>query len=283
MKVDRPAGLSDSHFMLVASLALVLSAANVEPGAAVLVWRRTGVAPATAELLARQVSSALVAEHVPLALDADAARGATTRLGLSDASACDGRKRCLSELARQLDVGWVIALSFAQLGADRSMAVELFKPADGVVVVKDALILGDAPLTPEQLAPFAAKVRAALGVQLDAPLAPPPPPALTLEPPPSPPPVVVTTPALQKSPSAVSLGLGAGGVASLVVGAVLIITGVVDHADAVATQPSGSERLARYPADEVLRRANDADTRTGVGVALASLGLGLGSAAVLTW
>lgn len=272
--------------MLVASLALVLSAANVEPGVAVLVSRRTGVTPATTELLARQASAALLAERVPLKLDADAARAAVTRLGLSDSAACDGRKRCLAELARQLEVEWVIALSFAQLGSDRSMAIELFKPADGVVVAKDALILGEAAFTPEQLAPFAAKARAALGVPVavssDVPVAPPPPPSL--EPPP-PPPVLVVTPVPAPAPRshAVSFALGAGGVASLVTGAVLIITGVVDHADAVATQPSGSELRARYPADEVLRRANDADARTGVGVALSSLGLGLGTAAVLTW
>lgn len=274
--------------MLVGCLALVLSAANVEPTVAVLVSRRTGVPAATADALARQVSTALTAERVPLKLDADAARAAVTRLGLSDAAACDGRKRCVTELARQLGVEWVVGLSFAQLGGDRSMAIELFRQSDGAVVAKDALLLGaNTDLAPEQLAPFAARVREVLGVATpppptDAPVATRPP-QLTPEPPPPPPPVVVAEPPPPQKGHAASLGLGAAGVASLVAGVVLMVSGTIDHADAVATTPVGAERRARYPADEVLRRANDADARSGLGVGLSALALGLGAAAVLAW
>ena len=80
-----------------------------------------------------------------------------------------------------------------------------------------------------------------------------------------------------------SIGLGAGAAAALIAGTALLVSGLVDHADAVATQTSGTERLARYPADEVLCRANDADARTGAGAGLAGVAVALGVAAVLAW
>ncbi len=281
--------------MFAAWLSFVSGAATAEPTVSVLVSRRTGVPAATADSLARQVSTALVAEQVPLKLDADAARTAVARLGLSSSVACDGRKRCLVELARQLNVEWVVVLSVAQLGADRSMAIELLRQ-DGVVVAKEALLFGaDAVVTREQLAAFATQVRSALGISSpvaltpvapppDAPVAPPPQPVLTPVPPPASQGVLMPAPPVARTSHAPAFVLGGAAAASLAAGVALLVTGLVDHAKAVETQPrQGSERLALYSAEEVLSRANDADRRTGLGVGLAVVAAGLATGAVLSW
>lgn len=255
-----------------------------------LVTRRTGLSVNEADALGDALSKSLVSRGVWLRLDAPAARAAVARLGLKDAALCEGRKRCIAELASQLGVKWVISLSLAKLGGDLSIGFELINEG-GTVVDKDSLV-SVAGTTPgaEQLEPFAKKVRAVLGEapapvtpQTDTPtVATPPVVSLTPTPPPEPP-LLISEPAPPPKSHGAALILGGGAVASLVAGVALVVSGVIDGATARRTTLVDGERRADFPASEVLARSNDADTRLGVGVGLGVLGLGLGAGAVFAW
>lgn len=274
---------------MVWCLALVLSAAAVEPQAVVLVTRRTGLSVADSDALSRELSRQFVAQRVPLKMDADASRAAFNRLGLKDSAACDGKKRCIVELAHQLGTPWVISLSFARLGSDLSIGLELLRESTGAVVEKDALIVASgATPTAEQIEPFSRKLREVLGstiapvVDVPVVVAPPveKPVKLTPEVPVNPP-VVIVAPVAPKGHGA-SIGLGVGAAASVIAGVTLIIVGVTQHADLQPVQ-SGAELRSKYSASKAVELANGADTALGTGIGLGVLGLALGTGAVIAW
>ena len=126
---------------MIFAVLLTFSLGAVDAQTAVLVGRRTSLSQADAEVIPRTISTHLTGAQVPLKLDADAARASLSRLGLKDASACNGRKACITELGRQLQATFVISLSLSQVGSDCSIALELLRVFDGVVLEKEALIL----------------------------------------------------------------------------------------------------------------------------------------------
>jgi hypothetical protein len=263
---------------------------------AVVVGRRTSVAPADAHALARSASAQLVERKVPLKLDADAARGALARLGLKDAAACNGRKACLTELGRQLGVAWLVSLSVAQVGSDRSVAVDLLEVASGNIAEREALILAPrVALAPDAFSAFAERVRQRLSPAappppvIDRPLveAPPPPPLVTPPAAPAPAPAATTVvaeapPAAPKSRAApVVLGIAAG--AALVASGVLLASGLAARGEAYRTERVGAEERSPYSASEVQARAGAANGQLGVAGGVGAVALGLGVAMVLTW
>lgn len=273
---------------MIFGLVVTLSLAAADADVAVLVGRRTSVSPAEAQALSQTISTHLTSARVPLKFDADAARASLSRLGLKDASACNGRKACITELGRQLQVGWVISLSLSQVGSDRSIALELQRVADGVVPEKEALILATgARLTADQLTGFAARVRTQLGLS-DTPVAevtPPPvvkPPPVVIEPPPPP---VVVAPAQPPAPKShvTSLVLAGAAVVALAVGTGLLISGLNGRAAAYATTEVDGTLRSPYTASEVQRRAGAASVELGVAGGAAAVGLGLGVGAVIAW
>lgn len=273
--------------MLVAVLLSLIVGSVDSQTAAVLVGRRTSVSQAEAEAISQAVSAHLVAAKVPLTLDADAARASLNKLGLKDASACTGRKACLTELGRQLSVAWVVALSLSQVGNDRALALELVRVADGVAVEKDALILAPgAKVSSEQVAGFASRALQHLTPpREDRPVVevPAPPKALTpKEPPPATP--IVSAPVLPAQRSHVaSFVLGGAGVVALGVATGLLVSGLNTRAEAYRTSELDGALRSPYPASEVQRRASAGGVQLGVAGALAAAGLGLGTAAVITW
>lgn len=273
---------------MIFAVLLTFSLGAVDAETAVLVGRRTSLSQADAQVLSQTISTHLANAGVPLKLDADAARDSLSKLGLKDASACNGRKACVSELGRQLQVAYVLALSLSQVGSDRSLALELLRVSDGVVLEREALILATgANVTADQLTSFSARVRTQLGVS-DKPVAEPPPvvkdpvPVVVKEPPPLP---IVTTP-LPPAPKShvTSLVLGGAGVVALAVATGLLVSGLNGRASAYATTPGPDGTLrSPYSASEVQRRAGAGGIELGVAGGLAAAGLGLGVAAVITW
>lgn len=259
-----------------------------DPGTVVLVGRRTGLSQTESQVLAQTISTHLREARVPVRLDATAASTALGRMGLKDASACNGRKACLTELGRQLESPWVISLSLSRIDADLSIAVELVRVADGQVVEKDAMIIpvGAKP-TADQFAAFATKANTHFPAKADAPRveAPPPPPEKPdLVPPPPPPEVVspVLPPPVAKSRTTPII-LGSAAVVAIGVGTALLISGLNTRADAYTTLDDGGVLRSPYPASVVQQKASSGAVQLGVAGALGAVGLGLGTAAVLTW
>ena len=254
----------------------------VDPqSAALLVGRRTSVSQADAQALSQTISTHLASAKVPLTLDADAARASLNRLGLKDASACNGRKACLTELGNQLAVTWVISLSLSQVGSDRSLALELVRVADGVALEKEALILGPgAPITADQLAGFASRLLTHLAPKVDRPVV-----EGTPLIPKEAPPVVVVTPPVAPAPKShvASFVLGGAGVIALGVATGLLVSGLNARAEAYRTMELDGTLRSPYAASEVQSRAAGGGVQLGIAGAVAAAGLGLGTAAVITW
>lgn len=271
--------------MLFAAL-LTWSLGAVDPAAAVLVGRRTSLSAADAQVLAQTISKHLVSAKVPIKLDADAARSSLARLGLKDASACNGRKACVSELGRQLSAAYVISLSLSEVGSDRSIALELLRVEDGLVLEKEALILAPgATITADQLASFSTLVLTRFGLG-DRPVVEAPPPVKVPEPvvrADLPPVIIAPLPPPPPKSHVSSFVLGGAGVVALGVATGLLVAGLNGRAEAYrSTEVEGVQR-SPYAASEVQRRAAAGGVQLGLAGGLAAAGLGLGTAAVITW
>lgn len=268
---------------------LSLLTAAPETKSAVLVTRRTAFTREEADATSRSISKELVAQRVLIQLDADGAREALARLGLQDSSACAGRKKCISELGRQLGVTWVIALSLARVGADQSIGIELIKVSDGSVSEKEALVLPKG--TTPSLAAFAGKLRAVVGEvaptpapEPDRPVAVVTPPKPELTPVVTPPPQIIEPPPKTMPRShAPQFVMGGVAVASLVAGTALIISGASARSEAFRVIESNGVRQSPYSASEVRARAENGNVQLGIGGALGAVAVGLGATAVITW
>ena len=270
---------------MLSAVVLTLSLASVDPQIALLVGRRTSVTQADAQLLSQKISTQLSAAGVPLKLDADAARANLSRLGLKDASACNGRKACVTELGRQLGVTLVMVLSLSQVGNDRSIALELLRVEDGMVLEKEALILPTGTdVKDEELSAFFGRVRKQVVVE-DRPVVEAP--VKVSEPvlPVLPPTPLVIAPAAPAPPKSHvgSFVLGGVAVAALAVATGLLVSGLNTRADAYRTTEIDGTLRSPYAASEVQRRAAGGSVALGIAGGAAALGLGLGTAAVITW
>lgn len=104
---------------------------------------------------------------MPVAMSAQAAAAKLSQLGTKDAAICQGKKACELELARQLDVKVLVTVSVAKLGADLGVGVQALRLEDGAVLATDSLlIVGTTRLEAERLAPFAERLKEALGSRL---------------------------------------------------------------------------------------------------------------------
>jgi hypothetical protein len=270
---------------MILALVITFSLTAADADTVVLVGRRTSLSQADAEAISQTIATHLAAARVPLKLDADAARASLSRLGLKDASACNGRKACVSELGRQLQAAHVISISMSQVGNDRSIAVELLRVADGVVLEKEAIILATgAKVTADQLAGFSARVLKQLGIS-DQPVVEPPPPVVVKPPVVVEPPPLVTNPLPPPPPKShvASFVLGGAGVAALAVATGLLVSGLNGRAAAYSTTEVDGTLRSPYSASEVQRRAGASGVELGFAGGLAAVGLGLGTAAVITW
>lgn len=289
-----------------------LPAAAAGAGAAVVVGRRTAVSTDDAQAVARAVSIALRAADVGLRFDADAARSELARLGLADAAQCAGRRACLAEIGRQLGVSALVVVSVSQVGADRSVALELLETSSGAVVASLASIVGaDGLLTSQELGRFAGPVRSlvgpadAVGSTGDRPLAHgsagvvPPPVAsgptdgdsarVGMEPrQPARGQTGASDPSRVPSASpgrsrALSVVLGAVSLVALGTAIALMADGATLRAQANSADFLSGEYRSRLKASEANQRLGRGGMELGAGAGAAGAAVGLGVAAVLTW
>ena len=275
--------------LLAALLPSILAVA--EPSTLVVLSRKVSVTPAEAAAVVTQATTLLDDAGAPVVTASDATRR-LSKLGLKDATTCNGKPACAAEFGKQLKVDWLILVSVSKVAGDRSLALELFDVAGRAVVDKESLLLpkGTA-LTREPLEGFVARLKAKLGPTLklaptppekqpgDAPVAT----ALTPEnstvtqlPPPLPPP--------EPKGHTTSFILGGAGVVALGVGLALIVMSATAQGQ-VNAGAMGADGRVRSPltGSQAQAASGTASAEAGVGVASAAIGLGLGTAAVILW
>ncbi len=142
---------------MVAQL-ILLVALTAEPNTATVLVRRTGVTPAEATALMRQVTQRLA---VPGLLEYAESQRKLSTFALKDGTTCGGKPDCHAELGRQLEVGWLVLVSVSQIAQDQSLALELFNVSSAQVLERESVLLprrGEVP--PAVLDDFASRVSA---------------------------------------------------------------------------------------------------------------------------
>ena len=283
--------------MLLPILILQLAQSASPSSTVVVVTRRTAVSAVDARAVAVLVTKSLKQAELEVTWDADAAARRLASLGVKDSSGCQGRKACVQEFGRQLDVAVVVGVSVSEVDAERSVALEAVRIADGVVLAHENLLYPKSGSPPvEQLRLFATHIRSALPssvakvepvapkVETDAPTQAPPEPAPVLAPAPVPLPAV----AIEQPPPAHShaggLIAGAGALLSVAGAVVLGVLAFSAKADLSrgTTLPGGLTASALTGADatSVSKRANG-EFYGAVGCAAAAVALG--TTAVVVW
>lgn len=281
--------------MSLTLLLLQLALSATPSSTVVVVTRRTAVSPADARAVAVGVTKSLKQAGLEVAWDADAAARRLGSLGVKDTSSCQGRKACVQEFGRQLDVAVVIGVSLSEVDTDRSVALEAVRVLDGVVLAHENLLYARSAAPPaDQLTLFTTHLKAALAppstgvpVATDVPARPPPALPSPLEPAPAPlspapAPVVIR----EAPPRSHVGGLVVGGAAVLTLAAAVTLgvlaLGAKGDLSRGTTLPDGrvASSLTGSEAASVSRRANN-EFYGAVGCAAA--GVALGTTAVVLW
>lgn len=272
--------------LLLLALAAAPEAAHADK-VAVLVVRRTSVTPDEGRAFAEAAAAVLKAAGVAVEDPAESLRRLGV-LGVTDPNVCSGRKACVLELARQLEVGGIVAISAAALQQERSVVFEASRVADGSSLAKDAAVVkAGTPVLAEHLAAVSRALAAAFPRKADAPVVekkavepvapvPPPPSVIVETPPPLPPP----EPEHSHTPTFVSGGVAA---AALVTAVVLGVVAINARSQATRTMSVNGEMVSALPASRVKELAGEANGfGAGAGVA-AGVAVALGVVAVVTW
>ena len=280
---------------MVLALLLAIVAQGAPPSSTVvIVTRRTAVSAADAQALAMLVTKKLEAAGVEV-VQADAAAKRLASLGVADTSLCAGRKGCVQEFGRQLEVALVVGLSLSEVDQDRSLSLEAVRVSDGVVLTRENVLFAVKGLPPnEQLDAFSRRTKAALPAP--APVAPAPvvapvpasatdsPVAPVLTPAETAPPVVPTQPEPSR-PSHTGTWVAGGGAVLAVAGAVVLAFLASSAKAELSSGMPGDGGLTLSPhtgkeAQSLSARANLEFAGAGI---CAALGLGLGTTAMLLW
>ncbi|MBL8951501.1 MAG: hypothetical protein JNK82_12025 [Myxococcaceae bacterium] len=248
-----------------------------------LVVRRTSVTPDEARGFAEAAAAVLERAGVAVEKPVDSLRRLKA-LGVDDPAACSGRKACVLELAKQLEVGALVAISAAALQGERSVVLEAWRTADSTSLAKDAAVLkAGAPL--EQLTAVSAALAAAFPAKrVDAPVArvePVPPPTLAPAPAPVEPakPVVVEAPSPAPERSHVITYVAAG-LAAVAAGTAIALGVSAAEARARVRRGEPTSDLTGSQAQALVNQHNTlAPVAVGLGAATAAFGV----IAVVTW
>jgi hypothetical protein len=273
--------------LFVALLPTLLAAA--EPDTLVVLSRRVSVPPAEAQAVVKETTTLLLEAGAPL-VDATEAGQRLSKLGLKDATTCNGKPVCHAEFGKQLKVSWLMLVSVSRVAGDRSLALELFDVAGKVVADRESLILpkGTA-LTRAPLEDFAARLKARLApAPVTAEL---PPAKLETDTPSKPvltPQNTVTElppplPAPEPKSHVTSFILGGAGVAALGAAVALFVVGATTQAQVQGTAGVDGRVRSTLTGSEAQAAAGAASLQLGLGGAAAAVGLGLGTTAVVLW
>lgn len=258
---------------------------------AVLVVRRTSVTVPEGRALADAAFAALKAKAVAVEAPQESLRRLSS-LGVSDPTVCTGRKACVLELAKQLEVPAVVSISAAQLQGERSVVLEAWRTADGVLIAKDAVVLkAGAPLLPEHVEAVtralaaaypAAPVKAAAEPVKTA--------VVELKPEPKPEPVVTVPPeAVTPGPATPSRSHVPGIlVAGAAIGAAAVAIGLGASAlsargELGRTTTVGQQTVSVHSGSQAQALADRGNLHGGVAAGLAAAALAFGVTAVLVW
>lgn len=277
---------------MVLSLLVAILAQGASPSSTVvIVTRRTAVSAADAQALAMRVTKELEAAGVEV-VHADVAARRLASLGVNDTGLCGGRKACVQEFGRQLEVAVVVGLSLSEVDQDRSMSLEAVRITDGAVLTRENLLYPARGVPPaEQLAAFSQRTRAALPVRpapAEQPATPAPAPADS-------PVASVLTPAATSSPvisepkpsgpSHTGAWLAGGGAVLAAAAAVaLVVLASSSKAELSRGQATaGGPTLSPLTEREALAVSGRANLQFAGAATCAALGLGLGTTAVVLW
>jgi len=259
---------------------LLLLTLTAEPNTATVLVRRTGVTPAEATALMRQVTQRLA---VPGLLEYAESQRKLSTFALKDGTTCGGKADCHSELGRQLEVGWLVLVSVSQIAQDQSLALELFNVGSAQVLERESVLLprrGEVPAA--MLEDFAARVSARV---LPALVEPKPvliPEANTLLRP-----LEVKQPVLPPPPPKSHAGgivLGAVAVAALGAGVGLLVNGLSTQAKLKQGSPGEDGRVLSELSGSQAKALNDsASLQLGLAAGAGAVGLALGVSAVVVF
>lgn len=259
---------------------LLLLTLTAEPNTATVLVRRTGVTPAEATALMRQVTQRLA---VPGLLEYAESQRKLSTFALKDGTTCGGKPDCHSELGRELEVGWLVLVSVSQIAQDQSLALELFNVGSAQVLERESVLLprrGEVPAA--MLEDFAARVSARVLPALVEPK-----PVLIPEVNTLLRPLEVKQPVLPPPPPKSHAGgivLGAVAVAALGAGVGLLVNGLSTQAKVKQGVPGEDGRVLSELSGAQAKALNDsAGLQLGLAAGAGALGLALGVTAVVVW
>lgn len=262
--------------------ALLLLLLTADPTSAVVLARRTGVTQAEGVAVTERVGQALLDQKVAGLLGLAETSARLAKVAMTDATMCNGKPACHAELARQLEVDWLVLVSVSQVAGEQSLAIELARGATGAVAENESLLLAQKGQVPmDTLQRFAERMSARVrGAPADAPK------VTTLTPPPvePPPPTLPPEPKPEGKSRAPTIVLGAAGVAALGAGVALLVSGLGARGrlSAGETGPDGLTYSGLTGA-EAQALNESANVQFAIAGAAAAVGLGLGAAAIATW
>jgi hypothetical protein len=256
--------------------------------------KRGGATAERAAEASAAVEKALAVEGVAFAMAKDELAQRLSGLGVKSASDCDGKKKCVLELASQLVVPSVVAVSVAQVGTDLSVHAELLSSAGGAKLADDTIVAPVKALAElaNRFAPFAQRVHAAMAPKKEVPVvakvepapkpvdAPVKAPEAKLMPAPPPPPMVVSE-APSRTPALVAGGLG---VIALGVGAGFLVSALGDKSqvDASATNLQGVQTSV-LSGSEAQALASSANGKLTAALISAAVGVAAAGVAAVLW
>jgi hypothetical protein len=214
-------------------------------------------------------------------------------LGVDDPTICAGRKVCVLELAKQLEVGAVVALSAAALQQERSVALDAIRVEGATSMARDAAVVkAGEPLPPDALQAIARALAAAFPARpapveppkADAPVAD----TRTVTPSPAPndlPAVVADAarPAPEPTSHTATLVTSGFAVAAAVTAAALGAVALSMRSQSTATTTVNGEQVSALPASRAKELAGQANTFGAVAGGAAGLAVALGVVAVVAW
>ncbi len=128
--------------VLVATLVLAGGAAWAGPhDTAVLLTKRGATAQEVANDALRAVELALKSAEVQFAFPPTETEARIAALGVESGTSCEGKRKCVLELARQLRLPSVVAVTVATLGGELAIHVELLDVSEGKVLAEETVVV----------------------------------------------------------------------------------------------------------------------------------------------
>ena len=271
-----------------ATLVLLLLASQPpeQPGAVVLLTRRTGASEAVGNGVVRDVRKALAAAGVGSPLTPEGLNKKLLSLGVKDSKSCEGKRACVLELGKQLGVANVVSLSVGQIATDVAIRIEAFRISDGAKLAEDTVAIGANDLRGVEgaLGPFAHKLLDALASPrvVDAPRVEPLPTAPLLIPEPIPPGVTLTP--APPPPSRVPAFI-AGGATVLGLGATAFFAGTGFSLKGQVNEGmnTGGRIVSVHTIADAQAIADSANTRLTIGLVCGVTTVLLATATAILW